>query len=546
MQRGKSNSSSDLTDRASNSVGALVVLCLTFFLVAMDNTIINVALPTFSRTLGSSTSSLQWITDAYTTAFAGLIIVGGHLADRRGRRPTLQAALIIFTIGSVLAANATSTGTIIAGRAVMGVGAALAVPASLSMLVDVFRTPKAKATAIAGWTASAGVGVAIGPLVGGALLSHFWWGSIFWFNAGVALTSLLVSLPLLPKSKPSRDRHFDILGVVLSVLALTSLVGAIIEAPTWGWTSIRFIIVASIAVLAFIATWMHAQREPNGVIHWSLLMNSDFSIPSIAMGATYFAIFGYLFLVTQYLQEFLGQSSFSAGLHFLPAAISVVVGSGITRVLQTKLSSKVITVAGLLIMVVAVFEATQLQVSSGYGNALITLVLGGLSMGLVLTIGTDTVMETLDPDETGTGAAINVATMEIGGALGVAVFGTIFNDRYRAGITNHLSNALPHRILAVVSSSFGGGVTVGHAAQKGTLAVVLSSFVNGFHKAAVSGIIVTVLTAILVAVTLKGKREQNFKKEQTTIDLTKSLPSLATEEATAAYEVANDSDPEER
>lgn len=264
------------------------------------------------------------------------------------------------------------------------------------------------------------------------------------------------------------------------------------------------------------------------------------------MGATYFAIFGYLFLVTQYLQEFLGQSSFSAGLHFLPAAISVVVGSGITRVLQTKLSSKVITVAGLLIMVVAVFEATQLQVSSGYGNALITLVLGGLSMGLVLTIGTDTVMGTLDPDETGTGAAINVATMEIGGALGVAVFGTIFNDRYRAGITNHLSNALPHRILAVVSSSFGGGVTVGHAAQKGTLAVVLSSFVNGFHKAAVSGIIVTVLTAILVAVTLKGKREQNFKKEQTTIDLTKSLPSLATEEATAAYEVANDSDPEER
>ena len=498
----------------------------------MDNTIINVALPTFSKTLGASTSSLQWITDAYTTAFAGLIVVGGHLADRRGRRPTLQAALITFTLGSLLSANASSTSVIILGRAVMGVGAALAVPASLSMLVDVFHTPKSRATAIAGWTASAGVGVAVGPLVGGALLSHFWWGSIFWFNATVAVASLLISLPLLPKSKPSDDRHFDLLGVILSVLALTSLVGAIIEAPTWGWTSAKFIALAILAVAAFIATWLHAQRDPNGVIHWSLLLNARFSIPSIAMGATYFGIFGYLFLVTQYLQLFLGQSPFSAGVHFLPAAIAVVVGSGFTRLVEEKISTRVITVTGLLVLALALIEATLLRVGSGYPNALVTLILGGTGMGLVLTTGTDTVMATLEQNETGTGAAINVATMEIGGALGVAVFGTIFNDSYRAGITSALNAHLPHQLLAIASSSFGGGVAVGRSTDHGVLGIVHSSFVSGFHKAAISGVIVTVVTSLLVTFALRGKSRPKTSSAEATIDLTQPLPPLAAESAT--------------
>ncbi len=532
MRRGNSKINNEQSSQTSRSIGALVVLCLTFFLVAMDNTIINVALPTFSRTLGASTSSLQWITDAYTTAFAGLIVVGGHLADRRGRRPTLQAALVTFALGSLLAASASTTATIIAGRAVMGVGAALAVPASLSMLVDVFHTPRSRATAIAGWTASAGVGVAVGPLVGGALLSRFWWGSIFWFNAGVAIASLIISLPLLPKSKPSDEKHFDLLGVVLSVIALTSLVGAIIEAPTWGWTSVRFFALALVAIGAFIATWIHAQRDPHGVIHWSLLLNPRFSFPSIAMGATYFGIFGYLFLVTQYLQGFLGQSPFSAGVHFLPAAIAVVISSGITRVLEEKVSTRVITVIGLLVLAAALVEAMRLQVDSGYTNALITLILGGTGMGLVLTTGTDTVMATLDQNETGTGAAINVATMEIGGALGVAVFGTIFNSRYHAGITNHLASALPHHLLVVTSSSFGGGVTVGRAAAHGVLADVLSSFVAGFQKAAISGIIVTVATAILVTLALKAKSKEEMTVEQDTIDLTKSIQPFASEGAT--------------
>lgn len=497
----------------------------------MDNTIINVALPTFSRTLGASTSSLQWITDAYTTAFAGLIVVGGHLADRRGRRPTLQAALVTFTLGSLLAANTSTTATVIAGRAIMGVGAALAVPASLSMLVDVFQTPRSRATAIAGWTASAGVGVAVGPLVGGSLLAHFWWGSIFWFNAGVAVASLIISLPLLPKSRPSDEKHFDLLGVVLSVVALTSLVGAIIEAPTWGWTSVRFIVLALVAVGAFIATWIHAQHDPHGVIHWSLLLNPRFSLPSVAMGATYFGIFGYLFLVTQYLQGFLGQSPFSAGVHFLPAAIAVVISSGITRLLEEKVATRAITVIGLLALAAALVEATQLHVDSGYSNALITLVLGGTGMGLVLTTGTNTVMVTLDQHETGTGAAINVATMEIGGALGVAVFGTIFNSRYHASITNHLASALPHRLLAVTSSSFGGGVTVGRAAPHGVLGVVLSSFVIGFHKAAISGVIIAVVTAILVALALRSQNNQEVAVGQNIIDLTEPNQPLDSEGA---------------
>ena len=523
-------------DQTPHSIGALIVLCLTFFLVAMDNTIINVALPTFSRTLGASTSSLQWITDAYTTAFAGLIVVGGHLADRRGRRPTLQGALVTFTIGSLLAANATTTLVIIAGRAVMGIGAALAVPASLSMLVDVFETPKSRATAIAGWTASAGVGVAVGPLVGGALLTHFWWGSIFWFNAFVAISSLIISLPLLPKSKPTDDHHFDLLGVVLTVVALTSLVGAIIQAPTWGWTSLGFIALSLVAILAFIATWLHAQRDPNGVINWSLLLDKQFSITSIAMGATYFVIFGYLFLVTQYLQEFLGQSPFSAGIHFLPAAIAVVVASGIARVIEDKVAPRWIVATGLLVLAIALVEATTLRVDSGYGNALVTLILGGAGMGLVLTSGTDTVMATLERNETGTGAAINVATMEIGGALGVAIFGTIFNGRYKSGITHSLSQLLPHRFLDVASSSFGGGIVVAEKANHAILEVVKSSFVTGFHEAAISGIVVAIATAVIVFATLSGRAKDSGMAEAEVIDLNQMKKPLANETATSTDE----------
>lgn len=485
----------------SHSFGALLVLCLTFFLVAMDNTIVNVALPTFSHALGASTTALQWITDAYTTAFAGLIVVGGHLSDRRGRRPTLQGALAIFILGSLLAANAESTALIITGRAIMGVGAALAVPASLSMLVDVFHAPSSRVTAIAGWTASAGVGVAIGPLVGGFLLDHFWWGSIFWFNAAVAAGSLVVSVKFLPRSQRSADHHFDLLGVVCSVIALTGLVGAIIEAPTWGWVSVRFLGVMAIALIAFIATWLHARRTSHGVIDWALLRNRRFTLPSIGMGAVYFGIFGYLFLLTQYLQEFLGESPFSAGLHFLPAAAAVVTSSGITRALQTKLSTRVFAIFGLLLMTAALAQASRLGVHSGYANALITLVLGGAGMGFVLTSGTDAVMETLPEPETGTGAAINVATMEIGGALGVAVFGTLLNDHYRQTITSQLAGVLPHHALDIASRSLAGGLAVAQAAPHQVLALVREAFIVGFQRASIAGIVVSVAVMALVAFT---------------------------------------------
>jgi predicted MFS family arabinose efflux permease len=409
---------------------------------------------------------------------------------------------VIFILGSLLAANAGSTDLIITGRAIMGLGAALAVPASLSMLVDVFHTPSARVTAIAGWTASAGVDVAIGPLVGGFLLDHFWWGSIFSFNAAVAAGSLVISLRLLPRSQRSEDRHFDVIGVVLSVVALTGVVGAIIEAPTWGWTSFRFIGLMLVALVAFVATWLHARRDIHGIIDWKLLRNRRFTLSSIGMGAVYFGIFGYLFMLTQYLQEFLGESPFSAGIHFLPAAIAVVAGSGVTRALQTKLSTRVFVTFGLLLLGIALVKASLLGIRSGYANPLITLILGGAGMGFVLTSGTDAVMETLPEAETGTGAAINVATMEIGGALGVAIFGTLPNDHYRHSISSHLTGALPHALIDIASRSLAGGLGIAHSAPHDVLTVVQEAFIGGFQRASVAGVVVSVIIMVLLAFTL--------------------------------------------
>ncbi|MDA8385755.1 MAG: MFS transporter, partial [Actinomycetota bacterium] len=268
-------------------IRALAVLCMTFFLVALDNTIVNVALPTLQRTLGSSTTQLQWITDAYTTAFAGLIIVGGHLADRLGRREVLQSGLIAFIIGSAVALSAHSSDVIIGGRLVMGVGAALAVPASLSMLIDVFPTPSQRRTAIAGWTASAGLGVALGPLVGGALLTQFWWGSIFVANMAVAGLALLASGLLLPRSPSHRLHALDWMGSALSVVALSCLVAGIIQAPSWGWADLRTLFLFAVAIAAGLLFVRRAMTAESGIVHFSVFRSRHFSLSSLAMGTIY-------------------------------------------------------------------------------------------------------------------------------------------------------------------------------------------------------------------------------------------------------------------
>ena len=487
---------------------ALAVLCMTFFLVALDNTIINVALPTLQRSLGSSTTALQWITDAYTTAFAGLIIVGGHLADRLGRREVLQSGLVAFVLGSVIALFAHSSNVVITGRLVMGIGAALAVPASLSMLIDVFPAPRQRQTAIAGWTASAGLGVALGPLVGGALLTRFWWGSIFLANIAVAGLALAASGLLLPKTPSHRLHSLDWMGSMLSVVALSCLVAGIIQAPSWGWADLRTValfLVAAISGLLFIRRAMTAE---SGIVHFSVFKSRHFSLSSLAMGAIYLGIFGFLFLMTQFLQSYLGYSPLRAGVSFLPAAVAVVIGTGIARALAPRVGPRLALSAGLILMVAAIGQELFFTTATNYLGVIGILVTGGLSMGLVLTVGTDEVMGSLAPRETGIGAAINVAAMEIGGALGVALFGSVFNSEYARQL-KPATAGLPGAVRTLAAGSLTAGLTIAqHLAGALRALLVLhlrSGFMDGFSLAGWIGVAAAAVAALCVAALMPSR-----------------------------------------
>ncbi|MDA8386246.1 MAG: MFS transporter [Actinomycetota bacterium] len=483
-------------------IKALAVLCMTFFLVALDNTIVNVALPTLQRSLGSSTTELQWITDAYTTAFAGLIIVGGHLADRLGRREVLQSGLVAFIIGSVVALSAHSSDVIIVGRLVMGIGAALAVPASLSMLIDVFPTPAQRQTAIAGWTASAGLGVALGPLVGGALLTHFWWGSIFLANMAVAALALVASGLLLPRSPSHRLHSLDWIGSALSVVALSCLVAGIIQAPSWGWADLRTLFLFVVAVVAGLLFVRRAMTAESGIVHFSVFRSRHFSLSSLAMGTIYLGIFGFLFLMTQFLQLYLGYSPLRAGVSFLPAAVAVVAGTGVARALAPQVGPRLSLAVGLVLMIVAIGQELFFTTATTYVGVVGILVTGGLSMGIVLTVGTDEVMGSLAPRETGIGAAINVAAMEIGGALGVALFGSIFNSEYAREL-KPATAALPVAIRNLADGSLTTGLAVaGHLAGAIQSLLVLQvrlGFMDGFALAGWMGVTAAAAAALCVA-----------------------------------------------
>ena len=299
----------------------LAVLCLSVLLVVVDNTIVNVALPTISRTLSASTQGLQWIVDAYTLVFAGLLLVGGNLGDRLGRRRVLQAGLALFAVFSVAAALSRNTGELIAGRAAMGAAAALIYPATLALLTHVFTSARERATAIGIWSAVSGLAVAIGPVSGGLLLRHFSWSAVFYVNVPIVIIALAAGMVLLPESRDPKAGRFDPLGALLSVSGIGLLVWTVIEAPAHGWASAATIggFAGSLVILAAFAAWQ--LRRPDPMLDVRLFANPRFSAASGAIALAFFGLFGFIFLITQYFQLVRGYDPLRAGVATLPFAI---------------------------------------------------------------------------------------------------------------------------------------------------------------------------------------------------------------------------------
>jgi len=443
----------------------LAVLCTSLVLITIDTTILNVAIPTLGRTVAGSTGELQWIVDAYTVVFAGLLLTCGALGDRYGRRRALAAGLVVFGAGCLASALVTTAGGLIAMRAVTGVGAALIFPATLSIITNAFRDPVERQKAIAVWAGTAGIGIALGPLTGGVLLEHFYWGSIFLVNLPLVALALVGVALAVPESRDPEHRRLDPLGAVLSVLGLGTLVYGVIRGGSDGWldTVTLATLVAGAALVALFA-W-HETRTPSPLLDVQVFRNPRFTGASAAVAATYFCLFGTIFLLTQHLQLLLGYGTLAAGVRTVPFALTLLVVANTTPRIVGRVGPRVPIVAGCLVVAASQVARMASTPDTGYGIILVSQVMFALGMGLLIAPATASIMGSLPPARAGVGSAMNDTARQVGGALGVAVMGSVASAGYRHAIDDRVAPiAGARRAVAEAHHSLGAALATGDSA----------------------------------------------------------------------------------
>ena len=384
----------------------LAVLCLSLFMVVVDNTIVNVALPTLSTDLGASITSLQWIVDSYTLVFSALLLAFGYFGDRYGRALALRLGLIIFGITSVLAAVSTSTAGLIGARALMGIGAALVFPATLAIIINVFTDTRERAAAIGIWSGITGLAVAAGPVTGGFLLEHFWWGSLFLVNVPIVIVALVLGRILIPDSRDPQSGRFDRLGVLLSVAAVGMVIWSIIEGPHRGWSSPEVALTGTLGAIGIAVFVLYEARLAHPLLDVRLFRNARFSAASVAIAAAFFGLFGFIFLITQYMQLVLGYSPLEAGLRTVPFAVVTGVLSPAAIALMHRFGTKLVVASGLALMSTGFVMASGLQADSAYfGPVLAAMVVMAAGLGLTTSPATEAIMGALPPAKAGVGSA---------------------------------------------------------------------------------------------------------------------------------------------
>ena len=484
------------SDAPSRRWRALAVLCVPLLIVSLDNTVLNVVLPTLVRKLHATTSELQWIVDAYVLVFGGLMLVAGSLADRVGRKRTFMAGLLVFAAGSTWAAFSGSVGVLIAARASMGIGAALIMPSTLSIITNTFADPGERQRALGFWAGTSGAGVALGPIVGGLLLAHFWWGSVFLINVPVALIGLLLAVRLVPDSKDPHAKRLDLVGSVLSIAGLGLLLWAVIEAPVHGWSSALVLGAGSagLAVLAGFVLWERSSSHP--MLNLRFFAARRFSAAILCNGMLAFGLYGALFVLTQFLQFQLGYTPLQAGLRVLPAAGAIAVVAPLSTVLVRRLGTKLTVTAGLLVAAAGLWQISAASVGTTYADAVPGMVMLGVGAGLTMPPSTGSVMGSLPAAHTGVGSATNGAFMQVGGALGVAVIGSLLSTRYQDRLTHALAPyRVPHSIQETILGSLGSAL--GLARQLGG---VTGQLLAQFARSAfISGMDLGLFVAALVA-----------------------------------------------
>ena len=492
----------------------LAVLCLSVLLVVVDNTIVNVALPTISRRLAASTQDLQWVVDAYSLVFAGLLIVGGNVGDRLGRRRTLQAGLALFAVTSVAAALSRTTGELIAARGAMGIAAALIYPATLALLTNVFTVARERATAIGIWSGVSGLAVAIGPVTGGLLLRHFAWGSVFLVNVPIVAVALAAGMWLLPESRDARPGRFDPVGALLSIAGIGLLTWTVIEAPRHGWGS-AVTIAGFAGSLLILAVFVYSQlRRQDPLLDVRLFRNMRFTAASGAIALAFFGLFGFIFLITQYFQLVRGYDPLRAGVATLPFAIVTGAVSPLAIAVMKRVGTKIVVTAGLALMSAGFLVAATTAVDSAYwGRIILAMTLMAAGLGFTSSPATEAIMGALPPAKAGVGSAVNDTTREVGGTLGVAVVGSVLSSAYGSHVTAALTAlGVPLRAASSAGQSVAAGLAVaGHLPVPLSglaLAAVRNGFMTGLHHGSLVAAGATAAAALAALVFLPARARQ--------------------------------------
>ncbi len=479
----------------------LVIVSITVVLATIDETILNVAIPSLQRDLGASASSLLWMVNSYMLVFGGLLLTMGGFGDRFGRARMLRYGLAVFALSSLGAALAQSPAQLIGARAIMGMGGAMMMPATLAIIVDVFKE-KERTKAIAIWAMMAGIGIALGPVLGGALLKYFYWGSVFLVNVPIAGIAIAASLFLVPDSRDPESRPFDIPGALLSMGAVSALLLAIIEGPGWGAASPWLAITIATAVILGLGFVLRERQAAYPLLDFALFRLPRFWTGAAAVSLAFFALVGFIFGFTQYLQFVQGLTPLAAGIRFLPVAGGFMLGAIASEELVRRFGTTRVVAAGLVIMTATMSLVLLWEIDTSYlvvGSIVSVFALG---VGLVFAPAAEAVMGAVDVAKAGVGSAMNDVTQMLAGSLSIAVVGSVMYAIYAARLGDTVAS-LPAQAQEVARDSIGAAVQLAASLPQGdalALSVAAkSAFTDALGLAVLIGAAFSLVGVLVVA-----------------------------------------------
>ncbi|MEZ5279296.1 MAG: MFS transporter [Acidimicrobiales bacterium] len=486
----------------------LAIQCLCLVLIVASVSSLNVAIPTIVRELEPTSTEQLWILDSYALVFAGLLLFAGALGDRYGRKPALLLGLTIFGGASTVAAWSNAPEQVIAFRAIMGIGAALIMPATLSTIAVVFP-PSERAKAIAVWAGVAGAGGAIGPLGSGLLLERFWWGSVFFVATPIALLAGIAIAAIVPNSRDTRKRPLDFVGAFLSIVGLTGLVFGIIEGPEKGWSAGITLGGFAVGALGLVGFVIWELKRPEPMLDPRLFLIPRFGLGALTITAAFFSMFGMFFVMTLYLQFVLGYSPLGAAARLLPFSVIMVLLAPRSPQLTARFGTRNVVAAGFVIQATG-FALTQLlQPDSPYPMIILVIAPMAAGMALLMPPTTNAIVTSLPPDKAGVASAVNDTTREVGGAIGIALLGTLMTSGYQSSLGS-ATDTLPAQLAEIARDSIGGAAQVasmiGGADAANLIRVANSAFVDGMHQA--------FFVATAVAVVLAGVIKRFYPREE--------------------------------